>query len=495
MRRIAIAFLVLLTACHRQKEADWPTYGGNKQENRYSALTQITPSNVNDLKPVWVYHAVDTDKRTQRETQCQPIVVGNTLYGTTPRMQLFALDPATGAQKWIFDPHTNRYNQNRGVVYWNSTILYTVGPTLFEIDVETGRPVQTFGDSGHISLYTGLDINHPVNNLFLDATSPGIIYKDIFIIGSTVSESGDAAPGYVRGFDARTGTLKWTFHTIPQPGEPGYETWPKDAYQWAGGTNAWAGMALDEKRRTVYFGTGSPSSDFYGGDRAGKNLYANCVVALDAETGHLKWYYQTIHHDLWDRDIPCPPNLTTITHDGKKMDVVVQATKDGFVYVLDRDNGASIFPVEERPVPTQGLPGEKPWPTQPYPLKPAPFCAQDITDSDMTDLSPDARRYVQKEFAQYQHGNKFLPPSTQGTLLVGYSGGAEWGGNAVDTDGVLYQNGNNAIWVLQMISLEERRKEVASLSAGQAIFMENCASCHGADRKGNGKEIPSLLHT
>ena len=231
----------------------------------------------------------------------------------------------------------------------------------------------------------GLDINHDVRNLYITATSPGVIYKNTIIFGNTVSESGDAAPGYVRGFDVLTGKLVWTFHTVPQPGEPGYETWPKDAYKWAGGTNNWSGLALDDKRGAVYFGTGSPSSDFYGGDRAGMNLFSDCVVALDAATGKLKWYYQTIHHDLWDRDIPCPPNLATIRHDGRVIDVVVQVTKDGNVFVLDRDSGKSVFPVEERPVAVNGLPGEHPWPVQNFPVKPLPLCLQTISDSDITE--------------------------------------------------------------------------------------------------------------
>jgi quinoprotein glucose dehydrogenase len=503
MRRITIGLLIL-SSCSRgpRNQSDWPTYGGNQAQNRYSPMNQVNLEDVKNLEVAWTYHSVDTTERKgQRETQCQPIIVDGILYATNNRMNLFALDGATGKERWRFDPAKYgevRYNQNRGAVYWadgqDRRILYTAGPVLYEVNAATGEPINSFGKGGRVDLYTGLDINHPVNHLFLSATSPGIIYKDVLVLGSTVSEAGDAAPGYVRGFDVRTGAVRWIFHTIPQPGDTGYDTWPKDAYKFAGGTNAWAGMALDSSRGLVYFGTGSPSSDFYGGSRTGKNLFANCIVALEASTGHLKWYYQTIHHDLWDRDLPCPPNLTTIHHEGKLVDVVVQSTKDGFVYVLDRDNGTSIFPVEERPVPTNGLPGEHPWPTQPYPLKPLPFCAQDIDDSLITTLSPEAHAYVRKQFSQFQHGNKFLPPSTQGTLLVGYSGGAEWGGNAIDTNGILYQNSNNAIWELQMISLAERRKEVAALGAGKGLFVQYCASCHGADRKGNGKEIPSLLN-
>jgi quinoprotein glucose dehydrogenase len=501
--------MLLLAGCRHRPggSQDWPMYGGNKAGNRYSDLRQINRDNVKDLRVAWIYHSADTvtagSKRhsQQHEIQCQPIVVDGILYGTSPTLQLFALRAGTGEELWKFDPfkhHASRFNQCRGVTYWTDgtqrRLFYAAGSDLYAVDAGTGQPVAGWGDSGRVSLYTGLDLNHPVEHLYVTATSPGIIYKNTLIIGSAVSESGDAAPGYIRGFDVLTGKLTWIFHSIPQPGEPGYDTWPKDAYQWAGGTNNWAGLALDEKRGTVYFGTGSPSSDFYGGDRPGDNLFANCIMALDAANGKIKWYYQIIHHDLWDRDIPCPPNLTTIRHNGKMTDVVVQATKDGLVYILDRDSGTSLFPVEERPVPVAGLPGEHPSATQRYPVKPLPLSHQTITDSDITDLSPAAHAYVQKIFDATTSGakNKFMPPSTAGTVLVGYSGGAEWGGNAIDSEGIFYQNVNDAPWLLQMVSMKDRQKEMASLSQGFGLYMTNCAACHGADRKGNGHEIPGL---
>jgi quinoprotein glucose dehydrogenase len=500
------AMLLLVGSCaksHREN-ADWPVYGGNKAGNRYSSLSQINLKNVQDLRVAWLYNSADAPvsggRRPEHEIQCQPIIVHGILYGTNATLKLFALDAVTGKELWKFDPFRDdepRYNQSRGVAYWedgdDKRIFYAAGPTLYAVNASTGMPVTSFGVNGKLSLYTGLDINHDVSNLFVTATSPGIIYKNILIIGSAVSESGDAAPGYVRGFDVVTGRMRWIFHTIPQPGEFGYDTWPKDAYKWAGGTNNWAGLALDEKRGVVYFGTGSPSSDFYGGARAGINLFSDCILALDAETGKMKWYYQTIHHDLWDRDIPCPPNLVTVKHDDRLVDAVVQTTKDGLVYVLDRDSGASLFPVEERPVPTKGLPGEHPWPKQKFPLKPLPFSRQVATDSDITDISPEAHAYVKKLFMETGHDDKFLPPSTTATLLIGYSGGAEWGGNAVDTDGILYQHSNTAPWELRMVSTADRQKEIAPLSKGLGLYVANCSSCHGVDRKGNGRDIPSLV--
>ncbi len=500
--------LLVLAGCTQRRgpSADYPVYGGNKAGNRFSVLKQVDLSNIKALRPAWTYNSADTGRAGghggEHMIQCQPIVVGGTLYGVSPTLKLFAINAATGQQLWKFDPFkyaAPRFNQCRGVTYWtdgnNSRLFFAAGINLYCVDAATGVLVPTFGKNGRVSLYTALDINHPVADLYVTATSPAIIYHNTLIIGSAVSESGDAAPGYIRAFDVLTGKLNWVFHSIPQPGEPGYDTWPKDAYKFAGGTNNWAGMSLDEQRGVVYFGTGAPSSDFYGGDRAGANLFSDCIMALDAATGKVRWYYQTIHHDLWDRDIPCPPNLTTVMHNGKKTDVVVQTTKDGLVYVLDRDSGTSLFPVEERPVPTRGLPGERPSVTQRYPLKPLPFAHQTVTDSDLTNISPEAHDFVQKIFSETTKAeiNKFLPPDTTATVLVGYSGGAEWGGNAVDSDGVLYQNGNDAAWLLRMISMEEQKKELAKLQVGHGLYVANCASCHGADRKGNGHEIPSLL--
>ncbi|HWB92572.1 MAG TPA: PQQ-binding-like beta-propeller repeat protein, partial [Puia sp.] len=495
---------LMIIGCRRHgANVDYAVYGGNKQNNRYSLLRQFDISNVKDLRPAWTYNSDTSANPHDLMIQCQPIVVGGVLYGTSPTLKLFAVEAATGKEIWTFDPFkyaAARFNQCRGVAYWTDgrrkRIFYAAGTNLFSIDAVTGMQDDRFGRNGRISLYTGLDINHSVEGLYVTATSPPVIYKNILIVGSAVSESGDAAPGYVRAFDVVTGRLLWTFHSIPQPGDPGYDTWPKDTYKWMGGTNNWSGLSLDEKRGVVYFGTGAPSSDFYGGDRAGMNLFSDCVMALDASSGKIKWYYQTIHHDLWDRDIPCPPNLTTVMHNGKSTDVVVQTTKDGLVYVLDRDSGTSLFPVEERAVPTHGLPGEHPWPTQRYPLKPLPLSHQTVTDSDLTNISPAAHAYVQRIFDQTTKApkNKFLPPDTAGTVLVGYSGGVEWGGNAVDPEGVFYQNANDAPWVLKMISMEERRKEVARLSVGHGLYVTNCSACHGADRKGNGHEIPELLH-
>jgi quinoprotein glucose dehydrogenase len=507
---VIVAAMVAVVSCRGKHPgydgsvgADWPAYGGNKAGNRYSPLDQINGSTIGRLRAAWTFDTGENNDSTGRghEMQCQPIVVDGVLYGTTPELNLFAVNAANGKLLWKFSaPYIRqRFNTNRGVVYWeqgaDKRILYSTGSSLYAIDAVTGNAVAGFGKAGVVDLHEGLaeGLGHDVQGLMVTATTPGVLYRNTLIVGSSVSEGGDAAPGHVRAFDVVTGKLKWVFHTIPLPGEPGYDTWPKDAYRKIGGANCWGGLAVDEQRGVVYFGTGSPSSDFYGGARAGQDLYANCIVAVDAATGRLRWFYQTIHHDLWDRDIPCPPNLATIKHEGKLVDVVVQTTKDGEVYVLDRDSGRSLFPVEERPVPTDGLPGEHPWAMQRYPQKPAPLSRQVLTDSDLTDLTPEAHAFVEKRFRQLRRPyNKFLPPDEAGTLLPGYSGGAEWGGNAVDPDGVFYQNANEAFWDLQMITLAAWKKELASLSQGHSLYVTNCSACHGADRKGSPGQYPDL---
>ncbi len=481
---------------------DYPAYGGNKANNRYSPLTQINANNVKDLKVAWKYFANDSLSNVSRprEIQCQPIVVDGILYGTSSELSLFALNAATGEQQWRFEPDKEKLHNIRGVMYWehgdDKRILYTAGYFLYAVDALTGKLISTFGNNGKVDLHEGLadNLGHEVKNLSVTATTPGVIYKNMLVMGSTVSEGGDAAPGHIRAFDVITGKLKWVFHTIPQPGEFGYDTWPKDTYKKIGGSNCWGGISLDEKRGVVYLGTGSPASDFYGGVREGANLFSNCIVALDAETGKLKWHFQAIRHDLWDRDFPAPPNLTTITYNGKKIDVVVQVGKDGYIYVLNRENGESIFPIEERPVPTNGLPGEHPYPTQKFVMKPKPLMKQLLTESDLTDISQEANAFVKQRFLEFpKMESQFQPPNEQGTLLFGYSGGAEWGGNATDLDGILYQNANHAPWQLKMISKEEREQELISLSPGNRLYVKNCSPCHGINRTGSGSIIPSLI--
>lgn len=519
MERIAYLLTILLflfsTGCWRSNEQrnnqtgnNWPVYGGNNAGNRYSPLDQINVNTIGHLKLAWEYHTGENTSGDRTfEIQCQPIIIDGVLYATTPQLKVFALKADTGEELWSFDPFRNdepQYHANRGVVYWENKdekrIFYTAGSYLYALNAKDGQLISDFGKKGKIDLHEGLGdrLEHDISKLFVIATSPGIIYKNTLIMGSRVSEFGDAAPGHIRGYDVLSGKMKWIFHTIPQPGEYGYETWPKEAYRYFGGANNWSGMVLDTKRGTVYLGTGSPSVDFYGGDRQGTNLFANCILALDAETGKRKWHFQTIHHDLWDRDVSNPPNLLTVRHQGKEIEAVAQATKDGVIYVLDRDTGEPLFPVEERPVPLEGaMPGEHPWPTQPYPVKPKPFSRQYFAEEDINDLTPEGYAFVKKRFDETLSGHKFMPPNAKGTLTFHIGGGAEWGGTAVDPQGILYVNANDMPWDLKMMDLAtgiaHEKKERAS--RGKALYLANCAACHGVDLKGSGnKTYPSLLN-
>ncbi|GAA4396123.1 hypothetical protein GCM10023187_03870 [Nibrella viscosa] len=481
------------TTTQQLQKEDWPVYGGNNAGNRYSSLTQINTQNVTNLQLAWSFDTGENNVPGERgmDIQCQPIVVHGVLYGTTPKMKLFAVDAATGRQLWRFDPFANpdkrpRYHPVRGVMYWedgaDKRILYSAGASLYAIHAATGELVQSFGQNGEVDLHEGLGdkatLGHEVTSFSIRSTTPGVIYKDYVIMGSSVSEGGDALPGHIRAFNVRTGKLAWVFRTIPLPGEYGYDTWSADSYRKLGGANCWAGMVLDEKRGVVYLGTGSPSVDFYGGARKGQNLFANCVIALNAETGKRIWHFQTVHHDLWDRDLPCPPNLITVTHNGRRIEAVAQATKDGYVFVFDRDTGKPLFPVEEVPVPTSpALPGEHPWPTQPVPAKPAPFAVQEITEATITDRTPEARAYVLERFRNSRQGGKYVLPSEEGSLISFMGGGAEWGGTAADPDGVLYVNANNMLWWLKMRPSQDPAKGVA-MTRGATLFNTNCAACH-----------------
>jgi quinoprotein glucose dehydrogenase len=477
-------------------DQDWPVHGGNNAGNRYSSLTQINKNNVKNLKLAWTFDTGENNNPAERgmDIQCQPIIVNGIMYGTTPRLKVFAIEAATGKELWKFDPFEGkrpRFHPVRGVTYWSEgkdkRILFTAGATLYAINAENGQLVKDFGKNGEVDFHDGLGdektYGYDINNFNIRNTTPGVVFKNLFITGSSVSEGGDALPGHIRAFDVRTGKVAWVFRTIPLPGEYGYDTWAKDSYKKLGGANCWAGMVLDEKRGTVFLGTGSPSVDFYGGARKGTNLFANCVIALNAQTGKRIWHFQTVHHDLWDRDIPCPPNLITVKHQGKMVDAVAQATKDGYIFVFDRDTGKPLFPVKEVPAPLSGaLPGEQPWPTQPVPSKPAPFANQTLTEADITTRTPEAHAYVLDRFTKSMKGAKNQPPSLEGSLLYGIGGGAEWGGTAADPNGIMYVNGNNMLWWLKMRDAKEK-SDGQVLSRGAVLFNTNCAACHATDGK------------
>lgn len=468
----------------------WSTYLGDFGRNQYATLDQIDTSNVNQLEVAWTYRTGDAGARTQ--IQCNPIVADGVLYGTSPKLKAFALDAATGEKQWTFDPFADTEGSgrvNRGLAYWsdgdNARLFYAAGPDLYALDAATGRPVEAFGEDGSVDLREGL--GRTAEDLSVTATSPGVVYQDLLIQGTSVGEGpAPAAPGHIRAYDVHTGAIAWTFHTIPQPGEVGYATWPEDAWQRVGGVNNWAGMSLDPARGLVFIPTGSAAFDFWGGNRPGKNLFGTSLVALDAATGAYVWHVQTVHHDLWDRDLPMPPNLVTVEHDGQRVDAVAQPTKSGFVFLLDRETGAPLFPVEERPAPASDLQGEQAWPTQPIPTKPPPFVRQSFTEAEITTRTPEAHAYVQERFAGLRKGHLFTPPSTEGTLIFpGFDGGGEWGGAAFDPDtGLLYVNANEMPWILTMVETRPRFGEGLA-STGEAVYRANCTACHGLDRQGD----------
>jgi quinoprotein glucose dehydrogenase len=487
--------LLLPSAALQAAEVDWPVYLGDKASGQYSALGQITPENVGSLQQVWSFASGGADPQNRSQIQCNPLVVGGVLFGTSPDFQLFALDAATGVEKWRFDPAKDglpKSGVNRGLVHWGTgdeaRILYANDRFLHAIDPRTGKRIGSFGKQGSVDLKEGL--GRDAGNLHLTANTPGVVYGDLLIMGMRLGEGpAPAAPGAIRAYHVRTGELVWRFNTIPQPGEPGHETWPPEAYKSVGGANVWTGFALDEARGLVFCPTGSAAFDFWGGDRTGENLYANCLIALDAATGKKVWHFQFVHHDLWDRDLPAPPNLVTVTHGGKKIDAVAQVTKSGHVFVFERATGRPLFPIEEKPVPPSDLPGESAWPTQPFPLKPAPFSRQVFSRDLITDLSPAAGKAVLERFEKVRPHVPFDPPSERGTIVFpGFDGGAEWGGAAADPGGVLYVNANEMPWILTMVPTKAE-----GASSGAAIYAQLCAACHGVDRKGNpAQNVPDL---
>jgi quinoprotein glucose dehydrogenase len=379
------------------------------------------------------------------------------LYTTTPALNVIALRADNGAVLWRFDPFANRERAthvNRGVVFWSDgtqrRIFFTAGRRLYSLDATNGRLDLAFGDSGSIDLSAGL--GRDVSNTDVLATSPGAVYQDLLIQGTRVSESEGAAPGDIRAYDVRTGKIRWSFHTIPHPGEYGADTWPPEALATAGGANSWAGLTVDNARGIVYIPTGSATPDFYGGARHGRDFFANTLLALDARTGQRLWHFQTVHHDLWDRDLPTAPNLVRITRDRKTINAIAQITKSGFVFLFDRQTGQPLFPIEERPAPPSDLRGEQAWPTQPIPLKPAPFARQSISEADLNDLNPATHAALLQRFRNLRHDALFAPPSENGTVVLpGFDGGGEWGGAAVDQiTGVIYVNASDVPWIAAM---------------------------------------------
>ncbi len=507
LRLLLLPITAAVFACHPLVNYhSWPAYGGSKDEIHYSALRQIDTGNVGELQQVWVYHCGDVDSNSQ--IQVNPIFVDQTLYGVSPRLKLFALDAASGRPKWIFDPAkiaaVRNWSMNicRGIAFYRGSeadqrLFYSAGSWLYGVDALTGKLIESFGDHGRIDLHH--DLGRDVGELYVAGTTPGVVYKDLLIIGDRVAEEADAAPGHIRAYDVHTGRLRWIFHTIPYPGEEGYGSWVDSAaYRHLGGANTWSGFSLDEERGIVFAPIGSASFDFYGGRRLGNDLFADCIVALDAATGKRIWHFQTVHHDVWDRDPPTPPVLVTVKKDGRDIPAVAQVTKSGFVFLLDRATGQPLYPVEERPVPDSSeLAGERLSPTQPYPTVIPPFARQTLTAADLNRLVPDSSyQEVRKRLAGY-HTGWFDPPSREGTVIFpGFDGGAEWGGPSYDpVTGLLYVNANEMPWILTMVDAAAAPPTSGTVTVGQAaraLYNSNCMTCHGPDRQGGGN-YPTLV--
>lgn len=473
------------------KTTTWSSYLGGPDRNHFSTLSQITKENVSRLKIAWQYEAPDYG-----QMQMNPIVVDTILYGVTAALRVVALQAETGKEIWRYgDSLQIWHSTSRGVSYWeegeDKRILFTKGPELFALNAITGKPITEFGVNGKVDMHIGMP--ETAKDKFVISNTPGTIFEDLIIMPLRVSEDVGAAPGNIMAFNIKTGKLEWVFHTIPLSGEAGNETW-EDKNPLVGAANNWAGMAVDEARGIIYVPTGSAAPDFYGGIRKGSNLFANCLLALDVKTGRRLWHFQFTHHDIWDRDPPAPPNLITITRNGKKIPAVAQVTKQGYVYVFHRETGDPLFDINEVPVPASSLKGEKAWETQPFPVSPKPFARQssELTEND---VNPYAKNQEElKAILNAADKRIYAPPGLKPVLLFpGYDGAAEWGGASADPeDGILYVNSNEMAWLLEM---EENKPDLEGLSYGESVYQKYCAVCHQKDRNGMAASgFPSLIN-
>jgi quinoprotein glucose dehydrogenase len=490
--------LAVQAASAQQDHKGWTQYGGGPDSSHFVALNQINKSNVNQLEVAWIYPAGDN-----RSYIFNPIVVDNVMYVLARNSSLVALDAATGKEIWI---HENLPGlTSRGIAYWESNdrndrrLIFTINNYLQEIDARTGKSILSFGNNGLVDLRESLG-RDPDTIVRIQPESPGRVFENLIMLGSATGEAYLSPPGHIRAYDVVTGRRVWTFHTVPQPGEFGYDTWPKDAWRYSGGANTWGEITVDEKRGIAYFPTGSPTYDYYGADRIGSNLFANCLLALDARTGKRLWHFQMVHHDLWDYDITAAPQLITVRHGGKLIDAVSQSTKQGFLFVFDRVTGKPLWPVEERPVPRSDMPGERAWPTQPYPTAPPPFARQRMTADDVNPfiLTAEERTAWKERISKMRNEGLFTPPGLEETLsLPGARGGSNWGTQAANpAKGLVYLTTQD--WpTIYKLSLEDplaarRASRGASLEVGRSLYEDRCQSCHGVNGAGSAGGPPPI---
>ncbi len=489
------------SAPHKDPHAQWRDYGGSPDGAQYSSLRQINRSNVAKLEKVWSFSTGDG-----RGYVFNPLVIDRTMYVLAKDNSVVALDAVTGKELWTHSFHAKTpLITTRGLNYWESPdhtdrrLILAVDNYLQELDARTGSSITDFGANGLVDLREDLG-RDPKSLTLVQSYNPGRVFHDLILLGSVMNEEYQSGPGDIRAYNVRTGKLAWTFHTIPHPGEVGYDTWPKDAWKSVGGVNAWSGMSIDEKRGVLYVPTASPKYNFYGANRTGANLFGDSLLALDASTGKLIWYYQMVHHDIWDYDNPSTPLLATVHHNGKLVDVVAQPSKVGFLWVFDRETGKPLWPVEERPVPKSDMPGEITWPTQPFPSKPPAFARQAFTEKDLSPyLTPEERTELQQQLRAAKNSGLFTPPSTQDTVeMPGNNGGANFGGAAVDpTHGLLYIVSKDLPSILKLTLAPAISSTGSAETRGQGVYASNCAACHGADLHGHPPAIPSLedIHT
>ncbi len=460
-----------------EQDRDWSVYGGAPGGERYSPLAQIDRRNVGRLREIWRFEGGEGSLQTS------PLAIDGKIYAMTSTQDVVALDAATGRLLWKHAAAIAGTQPVRGLSYWvrgrERRLFASQGSDLIALDPASGRPAPGFGTNGRIDLREGFGDRSGKLPVYL--TSPGVVFGDVIITGFRTGESRPAAPGKVRAYDVRSGQLRWSFDLV------GEESRNSEA----GGYNNWAGMVVDEKRGIVFVPTGSAVADFYGGDRPGANLYANSLVALDARTGRKLWHFQIVHHDILDRDLPSPPVLMTVTHKGRRIDAVAQTTKQGYVFLFERQTGKPLFRIDEKPVPASDVPGESSWPTQPVPVLPAPFARQSLTEADLTTRTPSAAAAAREAFRAMRHEGPFTPLTIgQQTLIFpGFDGGAEWGGPAVDPQGILYVNSNEMAW---RGALAVRTAGAEGVRSGQTLYQDSCSMCHGDDRSGSPPAFPDL---
>ena len=499
---ISLSIASTLASDRLDNYRDWAVYRGDKKGNQFSELSQIHASNVTRLEPVWEYHTGDAGQRTS--SYANPIIVDGVMYVSTPSLNVAAINAETGEEIWFFD--SAKFNKggkrfqgrNRGVVYWEgdavARIFVFVRNRVYAVDAKTGELVEDFGSDGFIDLRYDLGVD-PSTASF-EGTCPGIVFEDKLIVAGRVPEGYISTPGHIRAYSAITGEFEWIFHTIPHPGEFGYDTWEFVDGEQYGGANAWGGFTVDEERGWVFCATGSPSFDFFGGFRKGMNLFGNCVLALNARTGERVWHYQTVHHDLWDMDNPSAPVLVTLTEDGKQRDAVVQFTKMGLTFVLDRETGEPLFPTPEVPVPPSDIPGEEAWPTQPIPLLPPPLIRLAVTEADLSRVTPEVFRHVKEKFDRFSKGPLYTPPTLHGNILSpGTLGGVEWHGGAFDPFlNTIYVNAHDSpgIFKLRKAVEPEEGSFKTERERGFFTYQNYCLACHGPNLQGLPPLFPSL---